>query len=234
MRRGFAWGKTMKNVCLSIAMVLALTCFCAAQESTCSVKSATEVSHVDGLTEWSLSFAVTEPGATEKNVHARAYVPELKEAVPGIVFTHSAIHSAGKTYNYSRFPKAFARAGAATIVLDRTIQWDPYDEGANRSGDATLCAMQWLESKANLDQDRLAVGGPAEFNVICDNFPAGHCYSYYAWLNFGLQSHAESENTERMLSSDGQMKAADWLTRVLKMNRVNPESLGNEVVNDGM
>ena len=45
------------------------------------------------------------------------------------------------------FAFAMARAGAASIVLDRAIQWEPYDEAANRDASVMDCASRWFLRK---------------------------------------------------------------------------------------
>ena len=66
------------------------------------------------------------------------------------------IHGSSSDADLLRFAWVLARAGAASIVLDGTIDWlSPNDESI-RSPEFQFCAGQWLLQHVNLDPMRAA------------------------------------------------------------------------------
>jgi hypothetical protein len=62
-------------------------------------------------------------------VGASVFIPDSSDSLPGIVFSHSAIHGAAANADLLGFAWALARAGATSIVLDGAIEWQtPNDE----------------------------------------------------------------------------------------------------------
>src|ERR1700676_4123536 len=105
-------------VTLSIA-ILSLLATCAAQSlHPCRFSGTSEVGHAQGIEV--RRVAVIEPN---KKVQATVFIPDGSGPMPGIVFSHSAIHGSSNNTDLLQFAWALARAGAASIVLDGVIDW---------------------------------------------------------------------------------------------------------------
>lgn len=135
-------------------------------------------------------------------------------------------------YNYLPVARALARAGAAVIVLDRTIQWEPLDEEANRDPSGKACAATWLLENAHLDSNRLMEAGPGN-SLHCSDFAPGQCFFPQSVLNFGLTSPADYYNTEYgMMTLEGRVKLAKWVGRHLQLSQIMPEWLTLVIAED--
>jgi hypothetical protein len=160
---------------------------------------------------------------------ATALVPSDPEPVPGIIFSHSEIVGASSKVDLLRFAMALARAGAASIVLDGSINWNPPNDDSARSPHLWACSGQWLLVHVNLDRDRLAQAGPnlhwgGGDTPLC-MVGESPCWTGGPWLNFGQTSAAEFRNTEKMLRV-GCATMASFAQRVLRLRPVEPKWLG--------
>jgi hypothetical protein len=145
----------MSNVVVQCIAILTLLANCAAQKHPCRFSGTSDVGHVEGITVQRL--AVIEKSGT---LGATVFIPDGNDPLPGIVFSHSAIHGPNNDTDLLRFAWALARAGAASIVLDGVIDWElgPNDDSI-RPRKFQFCAEQWLFRHVNLDLHRLADAG---------------------------------------------------------------------------
>ena len=96
---------------------------------------------------------------SHKEMQATVFIPEGDEPVAGIVFSHSMIHGSSTDTDLLRFAWALARAGAASIVLDGTIDWLSPNDDSIRPPEFQFCAGQWLFQHVNLDPTRAVDAG---------------------------------------------------------------------------
>jgi hypothetical protein len=193
---------------------------CAAQFAPCKASKPSTVEHRDGITELRVSFL--ELSGERK---ARVFLPDSDAPVPGIVFSHSAIRGVNTRADLLRFARGLALAGAASIVLDGTIEWETPNDDSKQAYHLTACAGHWLLENVNVDQQRLAQAGPGAWvgsgGYYClEGEPP--CYHSKDWLNFGLTTDAEFRSTEAMLTSEGQLQMARWAQRQLNLKEINP------------
>lgn len=214
----------MRTLRICSVLVLAFASVCAAQFVPCKTSGDATVEHHTRITIQRVTFF--EPTG---EVGASALVPETDAPFPGIVFSHSAILGANGSADLSQFALALARAGAASIVLDGTIDWRIPNDNSGRSPHLMACAGQWLLLHAKLDRQRLARAGPTRHwgggdTPFClpGEVP---CWHGGAWLNFGQTSTAEFYNTEQMLTPAGQLSMARFAQHVLRLKEVKPEWL---------
>ena len=155
-------------------------------------------------------------------MQAHVLVPDADAPVPGIVFSHSAIHGLNRSADLLQFAMAIARAGAGSIVLDGTLNWEMPTQTSRRPGMVMNCASQYLVSHANIDRKRLAFAGPFE-----DQCGADPCQ--LAWfLDFGRPDDVESrEITEDLLTVSRQSKVARRIQGSLHIPGVKPEWLAS-------
>ena len=114
----------MNRVVVHCMATFSLFGACAAQQlHPCRFSGTSDVGHVEGITVQRLTV-IEKSG----KVGATIFIPDGKEPLPGIVFSHSAIHGPNNDTDLLRFAWALARAGAASIVLDGVIDWQ---SGAN-------------------------------------------------------------------------------------------------------
>jgi len=177
------------------ASILVLIATCFAEFAPCRPGKSAIVSHHEGITEQTVTFL--EPSGT---YGARVFIPDSESAVPGIVFSHSAIHGTDRSADLARFAEGLARAGAASIVLDGTIEWETENDQQKSDPHLMACAGQWLLLNAHLDRRRLGVAGPQTgwgggYTPVCQ---AGEspCFHPTVWLNFGQTTPAEFTNTD--------------------------------------
>jgi hypothetical protein len=200
----------------------ALTFSCAAQFAPCKSDKPSAVGHRDGVRELSLSF-VEPSGATL----AYVFVPDAEVPVPGIVFSHSAIHGVNARVDLLEFARGLALAGAASIVLDGTIEWETPNDDSKQAYHLIACTEHWLLENLNVDQERLAQAGPGAWvgsgGYYCVESEPLPCYHSQAILNFGETSNAEFRNTEKMLTPEGRLQMAQWTQRELNLKEINPE-----------
>jgi hypothetical protein len=210
------------------ALILVLTATCLAQFVPCKTSQSSIVGHSNGITEQTVTFL--EPSREQR---ARVFIPDSESAVPGIVFSHSAIQSTNRSADLAHFAEALARAGAAAIVLGGTIEWNVPNDKSKRDPHLMACAGQWLLLNAHLDRKRLAVAG-AEGDWGGGNTPfcqaeESPCWHAQLWLNFGETGPAELRNSESMLTTQGQLRMARFAQRNLRLNEVSPEWLDGAV-----
>jgi hypothetical protein len=204
--------------CLVAFSALALTC--AAQFAPCKSSPPSVGEHRDGVMGSTLNFY--EPSGS---VLAHVFVPDATVAVPGIVFSHSVIRAANARTDLLLFARGLARAGAASIVLDGTIEWQTPNDDSKQAYHLTACAGHWLLQNVNVDQQRLAQAGPGAWvgsgGYYCLEGEPQPCYQG-SWLNFGLTSDAEFRNTEKMLTAEGRLEMARWTQHALSLKEIDP------------
>jgi len=194
----------------------------------CKFDNASLIGHSDGVTFQRV--AVIEKN---KKVGASVFIPDGDEPLPGIVFSHSAIHGPSNDTDLLRFAWALARAGAASIVLDGTIDWQSPNDQSIRPPEFQFCAGQWLLHHLNIDLTRIADAGNRKVGWIdndvspcaLDLSGKARCWPGGPWLNFGQTGEAESRNTDGMLTLEGQLSVAHFAQRNLKLKEVKPEWL---------
>jgi hypothetical protein len=172
---------------------------------------------------------VIEPSS---EVKATVFIPDGTDPLPGIVFSHSAIHGPSNNTDLLRFAWALARAGAASIVLDGAIDWQSPNDESIRPPEFQFCAGQWLLEHVNLDLTRAADAGNHKVGWIDNDLShcgletgKARCWPGGLWLDFGQTGQAESRNTDDMLTLEGQLRMAHFAQRHLKLKEVNPEWL---------
>jgi hypothetical protein len=213
---------------LSFALAFfAVASSCAAQFAPCKVSKPSTGTHRDGITELTVSFL--EPNG-ERGAHI--FVPDRDTPVPGIVFSHSAIRGVNTRADLLRFARGLALAGAASIVLDGTIEWETPNDDSKQPYHLTACAGQWLLENVDVERRRFAQAGPGawvgsggyycvEGERLCDHSRD--------WLNFGLTSDAEFRNTEQMLTPAGRLQMARWVQHDLGLKKIDPSWFEPEV-----
>jgi len=195
---------------------------CAAQFAPCKVSKPSTVAPRDGITELRVSFL--EPSGDEREAHI--FVPDSDAPVPGIVFSHSAIHGVNTRVDLLRFARGLALAGAASIVLDGTIEWEIPNDNSKQAYHLVACASHWLLENVNVDRQRLAQAGPGAWVGTGGYFcleGESPCYCGRAILNFGETTNSEFRNTEKMLTRAGRLQMAQWTQRELDLKEINPE-----------
>jgi hypothetical protein len=217
-----------RTITLCIA-ILGLLATCTAQKlHVCRFSGASEVGHMQGISIQRV--AVFEPGSEVKTT---VFIPDGSEPLPGIVFSHSAIHGPNNNTDLLRFAWALARAGAASIVLDGAIDWQSPNDESIRPPEFQFCAGQWLLQHVNIDLTRAADAGNHKVGWIDNDVsPCGlelsgkaRCWPGGMWLDFGQTGQAESRNTDEMLTLKGQMFMAQAAQKRLKLKEVQPEWL---------
>jgi hypothetical protein len=76
-----------------------------------------------------------------------------------MAFSHPSIQYADALTDLLPFARALARAGAASIMIDGTIDWRTPNDDSKRPWQEVSCAAQWLMANANVDGQGLAFGG---------------------------------------------------------------------------
>ena len=156
-------------------------------------------------------------------------MPDSDKPVAGILFSVSAIKKFDQRTDLLPFARALARAGAASIVVDYPVKWEPLDVQWNLAPTVMHCAGQWMLKNVNLDRDRLANAGPYRWRGDEDCGASKYeCWQERAWMGFGVIGHAESCNTESMMTIEGQIRMADFARHELKLSQVKPEWLSGE------
>ena len=204
-------------------MVFGLVSICAADFRPCKFTEASTVSHREGVT-------VRRVGLVEDSgeVGATALIPDGNVPLPGALVSHSSIHGPRSTADLLRFAWELARAGAAVIVLDGTLEWDPPSNESVRDPHLMACAGQWFLLNTRLDPHRLLMvgtgggwgGGDTPFCLPGEK----PCFVPRAAIGFGeTWGVAESANTDQMLTAEGQLKIAQWAQEHLKLRQIKPE-----------
>lgn len=180
---------------------------------TCTASLAVTIDDREGVTVKTVSFH-----GPRGPLSAYVFVPDTEEPVAGIAFSQSAIQYADSRTDLRPFARALALAGAASIMLDGTIDWHTPNDDSKRPMSELACAANWLLANAKLDLDRLAIGGPLRvgglikdepFCPVPDKQPCGNPWFY---INFGWASPREILYTEKMKTPQGQL----WMTRLPK------------------
>jgi hypothetical protein len=209
------------------AVIFLLTISAAAsdkpKEQVCSNTGAVTVEHRDKVTVQTISFLDESPilsGEKREIVKAHVYVPDGDGPFPFILFSHSAIHAHQGTSDLLPYAFGLARAGAASIVLDKTIQWRPYDEAENEDHSVMNCASQWLVENVKFNGHFETMGNYGGYwqglHSRCTGLPCGGA------VGIGWMKSAEQINTEDLLSEKNYLRPAQWLARDLKL-ALNPE-----------
>jgi hypothetical protein len=228
--------------CFVALLAFVSTSFAYGKEQQCSIGEVSTVEHRDGVTVRTVSFVEVAPATwsqpdpdakpfvpSNKRVTAHVYIPDSAEPAPAILFSHSGIHTYQGTTSLLPFAFAMARAGAASIVMDRAIQWEPYDEAANTDTSVMDCASRWLLSEVKIDISHIATAGNY-------HWPQGMTGPPFRALRgsagFAIMASAEIANNKALRSVKGQMRIAHGLLSFLKLPDVNPEWLKVETVPD--
>jgi hypothetical protein len=182
---------------------------CVAQPvPTCKAGAASTIDDRDGVTARLVSFQ----GSFGK-LTAHIFVPDTTEPVPGIAFSHSSIQYADLLTDLLPFARAMARAGAAAIMIDGTIDWRTPNDDSKRPWQDVSCAAQWLMANANLDGHRLAFGGPITEgrDPFCPLLGAKPCAGQsWFYFNFGSTSVPHGISiTELMRTPQGQLRLTE-------------------------
>jgi len=194
--------------CSFLVIALASVYSVAQPVPTCKAGPASAIHDRDGVTVRVISFQ----GPFGK-LTAHAFLPDTAESVAGIVFSHSSIQYADSLTDLLPFARAMARAGAASIMIDGTIDWRTPNDDSKRPWEEVSCAAQWLTANANLDGNRLAFGGPITemWDPFCPVLGAKTCAGQsWFYFNFGSTtgSHGIS-TTELMKTPQGQLRLAE-------------------------
>lgn len=205
--------------------LLALSSTCAAGFTPCKFSEASTIGHTQGIT-------VRHVGLIEadKEIDATVFIPDADQHLPGVLVTHSAIQGHAFAVSLLRFAWALSRAGAASMVLNGTIEWQVPNDQSARDPHVMACAGQWLFGHANLDRQRLLLvgpqghwgGGDTPFCQIGEH----PCFQPKANIALGQTGMAGSANTNLMLSPPGGALAlARWAQKDLGLAEINPEWL---------
>ena len=196
----------------------------------CNAGKATTIGHADGITLQRVTFK-----ESYGEVAASVLIPDSENPLPGLVFSHSGIHGPTTRTDLARFALALARAGAASVVLDGTIEWMTPNDDSKRAAHVMSCAGQWLLLNASLDRHRLSIagssiswgGGDTPFCLPGER----PCWKPNSWLGFGQAASVESRNTNAMLTLNGQMRMANFVQKVLGLAVLRPEWFAVESAN---
>jgi hypothetical protein len=210
----------MRNCLTFVIAFLAVASTCDAQFAPCNPSKPTTVERSDGVTQLELSFLEL---TGEQGAHV--FLPDGEAPAPGVVFSHSAIHAVNARADLLRFARGLALAGAVSIVLDGTIEWQTPNDDSKQPYHLVACAEHWLLENGNVDRDRLALAGPGAWVGTGGYFcleGESPCYGGRAILNFGKTTDSEYRNTERMLTRKGRFEMAQFLQRQLDLKEINP------------
>lgn len=206
--------------------LFALSSTCGAAGFTpCKFSEASTIGHAQGIT-------VRHVGVIEgdREIDATVFIPDAHEHFPGVLVTHSSIQGPASTVNLLRFAWALTRAGAASMVLNGTIEWQVPNDQSARDPHVIACAGQWLVIHANLDRHRLLLVGPqgrwgGGDTPFCQTGELP-CFKPNANIGLGQTGVAESANTNLMLSPpSGALALARWAQKDLGLAEINPEWL---------
>ena len=194
--------------CLLVLPLIATTCF-AQSDKPCLAGPVVTLSNRDGVTTKTVSFT----GSFGKRT-AHVFLPDTTEPVPGIAFSYSSIQYEDSLTDLRPFARALARAGAASIMLDGTIDWHAPNDDFKRPWVEFNCAAKWLMATANLDPERLAIGGPIQFGhelPFCPSETERKCDTGI-YVNYGWNEPMEVRTTEWMKTPQGQLKMTPLVT----------------------
>ena len=186
-------------------VIFSLFATCTAQKlHVCRFSGTSEVGHTQGIDIKRL--AVIEPNS---EVKATVFIPDGSEPLPGIVFSHSAIHGPSNDTDLLRFAWALARAGAASIVLDGAIDWQSPNDESIRPPEFQFCAGQWLLQHVNIDLTRAADAGNHKIGWIENDVShcgvdveSGKAAVLAGWLMVGFRTNGASRIAEHGRHAD--------------------------------
>ena len=208
-----------------LGAMLAIAATCAAQ-SVCSGGSSSFVETRDGVTVKTVSFPTPYQSLT-----AHVFLPDTSVAVPGIVFPYSRIAGQTAQINMLLWARALARTGAASIVLDGTLDPALVDAEARRPGEEMACASQWLLANVNLDRNRLAFGGPTSWGggktPLCNGPEDDPCF----YPTLALEAFPAYDIFKKM-SSKFPLQEASFIRRHFHTEELKPEWLEGMIVPD--
>ena len=211
-------------------IVLGLTVFglvsnCVADFKPCKFTDKSTVGHREGI-------SVRRVGIIENGgeIEATILIPDGDTPLPGALISHSSIHGPTSSADLLRFAWALARAGAAVIVLHGTLEWDPPNNESVRDPHLMACAGQSLMLNTTLDRHRLLLagtnggwgGGDTPLCMVREQ----PCFAPTSEIGFGeTWGVAESANTDKMLTIEGQLQIARWARKHLQLSEIKPEWL---------
>jgi hypothetical protein len=206
---------------LSWAYILALIVISAPSfaqsEKPCLVGPTATLSDRDGVTTKTVSFT----GAFG-NLTAHVFLPDITEPVPGIAFSYSSIQYVDSLTDLRPFARALARAGAASIMIDGSIDWHTPNDDFKRPWTEFNCAAQWLMANANLDPERLAIGGPIKFGQelpFCPSETERTC-DPWIYVNYGFDDPRAVRATELMKTPQSQLHITSLVTGSFRLKDV--------------
>ena len=129
-------------LCPLVLLVLSVAMPSVAQQAQCKGESTSSIEHRNRVTAQRVTFADFS-GKSLVSMSAHFYVPDSSVPVAGIAFSFAAIQKLNSRTDLLPFAWALASAGAASIVLDRAIEWEPLNDEANRTPSVMRCATQW-------------------------------------------------------------------------------------------
>lgn len=187
-------------------------------EKPCVVGPTATLSDRDGVTTKTVSFR----GAFGK-LTAHVFLPDITEPVPGIAFSYSSIQYADSLTDLRPFARALARAGAASIMIDGTIDWHTPNDDFKRPWKEYNCAAHWLMANANLDRERLAIGGPIKFedepSPFCPSQSERSC-APWVYVNYGFDDPMAVRATKLMKTPQDQLHVTALVTNNFHLNEV--------------
>jgi len=209
----------MRPSCACLLAFAVITVPSVAQsEKPCVAGLAATLSDRDRVTTKTVSFTGSFGTLT-----AHVFLPDTAEQVPGIAFSYSSIQYPDSLTDLLPFARALARAGAASIMIDGTIDWHTPNDDFKRPWKEYNCAAQWLMANANLDRERLAIGGPIKF----ENEPSPFCPSQskdpcqpWIYVNYGFDDPNAIRATKLMKTPQSQLHITAGLTSDFHLNEV--------------
>jgi hypothetical protein len=183
---------------------------------------------VQTLTLTELDSNTNSPRKT-RTVTARAYIPETEHELPAVAFSHATIHSHQGTASLLPFANALARTGAAVIVMDRTLELEPYNETAIQDRSLSDCAWRWLQGRVRLN-GRITTIGNSYLPPFMDVYNGDRVNQVPMFVGLGLRGLAERTNTERIRTEAGQYHLSTHIATVLKLAPIKSGWLAVEVV----
>lgn len=171
------------------------------------------------------------------------YLPDKHVADSAVLISHSTIHAdGGESAEMRIFALTLAHAGAAVVVLQRTLMWPPADRSTNRAGAPVICAEQWLvdhinvvnngEPTVNENKDIVRYGYAYVGPRVCDPVVVADC-SYtmpFFWdcvrrkrncpavLGVPIGETEGGDSTRGMLSGEA-LRSTQWLHERLNLAR---------------
>jgi hypothetical protein len=221
----------MRALLLRSAVVIGLLSTCMAQFPPfppCRFTDTSTVEHKESIAIHRIS--ITESSGV---FAATAFIPDGDGELPGALFSHSSIHGGETDANLASFAWALAKAGAAAIVIDGTIQWQSPINESVPDPHMLACAGRWLVIHARLVPVR-SERWRAVFVGTLGRWGGGNtpfcregqpCFRSSCILGLGTVGPAEWTNTDRILTSRGQLDLARWVQTHLNLNEIKPEWL---------